>query len=207
MTDAARKTIEDRVVKDESGCWIWQRSLTATGYGQLTFKRKHWLAHRFAHDAFKGEVPYGAYVQHSCDRPRCVNPDHLSIGTAATNNRDKQTKGRAALVLTADAVSLIRASNENARAVAAKFGVSTSMIHKVRTRENWDHIPGGGENRNPRKMNLAGACIARHMQRRGARVADIAHAFGMSRGYMQHVLAGRRWSDWSQLSLTPTEED
>jgi hypothetical protein len=33
-------------------------------------------------------------VMHSCDKPKCINPDHLSVGTYANNTQDALTKGR-----------------------------------------------------------------------------------------------------------------
>jgi hypothetical protein len=45
---------------------------------------------------FVGDIPTGALIQHSCDNRWCVNPQHLSIGTDATNAEDKRLKGRAA---------------------------------------------------------------------------------------------------------------
>jgi hypothetical protein len=33
-------------------------------------------------------------VCHTCDRPPCINPDHLVIATAEWNTHDAQTKGR-----------------------------------------------------------------------------------------------------------------
>jgi len=34
-------------------------------------------------------------VMHACDNRSCINPDHLSVGTARDNVRDMIAKGRA----------------------------------------------------------------------------------------------------------------
>lgn len=38
----------------------------------------------------------GVVVRHTCDNPRCVNPEHLIGGTKADNNRDRAERGRSA---------------------------------------------------------------------------------------------------------------
>ena len=38
----------------------------------------------------------GVVVRHTCDNPRCINPEHLIGGTLADNNRDRAERGRSA---------------------------------------------------------------------------------------------------------------
>ena len=63
-----------------------------TGYGELSYKNKVWRAHRFVWTKAFGIIPKGLYVCHHCDNPPCINPDHLFLGTAFDNSKDKQLK-------------------------------------------------------------------------------------------------------------------
>lgn len=199
MTPEQQYILDRSIPIPFAGCWLWLRALTATGYGH-TGRRGRWIkGHRLAYEAFVGPIPDGMLVQHSCDNAWCVNPDHLSIGTNATNNLDKQRKGRAAKKLSAGEIADIRSSRETDVGTARRFGVSRSMVNKIRARDNWDHIPGGGRNRNPEKITMVAACLMRHLHRRGERIRTIANAFGVRPGYAQHVLMRRRWNDWSRL--------
>jgi HNH endonuclease len=84
----------ERGAPDE--CWMWTGGIQGKGYGQFyPQKRNPQGAHRFAWELANGtKVPPGMHVMHSCDTPRCVNPAHLSVGTAAQNHADKTAKGR-----------------------------------------------------------------------------------------------------------------
>lgn len=55
------------------------------------------LAHRLSLWAFCGKrIPAypEAVVMHTCDNPRCINPNHLKLGTQIDNVRDCVSKGR-----------------------------------------------------------------------------------------------------------------
>lgn len=79
---------------DRHGCRIWAGSKTIDGYGRLMKHRRAHKAYRLAYERFRGPIPYGMEVCHSCDNPSCVNPDHLFVGTTRDNALDRQAKGR-----------------------------------------------------------------------------------------------------------------
>jgi hypothetical protein len=71
-------------------CWEWQGYVDKLGYGRLGKKR----AHRMSYEKHKGPIPAGLMVCHSCDNRKCINPEHLWIGTQTDNMRDMAAKGR-----------------------------------------------------------------------------------------------------------------
>lgn len=77
-----------------SVCWIWRRN-SCNGYGTFQLNGKMIYVHRWAYEYFFGPIPEGMKVLHSCDNPKCVNPEHLSLGTDRDNTRDCIKKGRA----------------------------------------------------------------------------------------------------------------
>lgn len=81
-------------VDQETGCWNWLKYVDpSTGYGNFR-QDGHQLAHRWAYATFRGEIPKGMWVLHSCDNRRCVNPDHLFLGNSRDNVLDMVAKGR-----------------------------------------------------------------------------------------------------------------
>lgn len=79
-------------------CWFWNGSGVPDGHGYMGLgHRPHnqpYYAHRIAWTIANGDIPDGQVVMHSCDVPRCCNPDHLFLGTQGDNNRDAAAKGR-----------------------------------------------------------------------------------------------------------------
>jgi hypothetical protein len=75
-------------------CWLWTRGKTSDGYGTFRVNGKPELAHRFSYRTHNGMIPSGILVCHTCDETRCVNPDHLFLGTQNDNMKDMAAKGR-----------------------------------------------------------------------------------------------------------------
>ena len=78
-------------------CWDWRGGRYPTGYGHVSSASAGGYAHRLSFMlANKRSIAPGMYVLHSCDRRSCVNPAHLSEGTASTNaiEREERFYGR-----------------------------------------------------------------------------------------------------------------
>lgn len=84
----------DRRGPDE--CWPWLGGTAGKGYGQFyRAKRQPVGAHRFSWEIANARpVPPRMMVMHACDNPPCVNPAHLSVGSASDNTKDATAKGR-----------------------------------------------------------------------------------------------------------------
>jgi hypothetical protein len=141
------------VIRPRTRCWIWT-GCDVRGYGHITFKKKIYQAHRLSYLQHNGPIADGAVVMHSCDNPRCVNPEHLEAGTQRKNILDCHRRGRAAFnlpkrqsgeenpasKLTDQQVREIRASTDRQVDVAKRYGVSQTLISKIKRREAWLHL-------------------------------------------------------------------
>lgn len=126
------------------------------GYASTSRRGKTYWMHRVVYcehndipmDNLKDKV-----VRHLCDNPRCINPEHLVLGTHLDNMRDmternRQAKGeqQGASKLTAAQVLEIReryvpkSKGSSQRALAKLYDVTQTTIGRIVRGEYWSHV-------------------------------------------------------------------
>ena len=148
--------------KTES-CWNWIASIHKTGYGQFKFDGKMVPTHRMSWKLTYGDIPkgeeyHGVCVLHTCDNRRCVNPDHLFLGSHVDNMKDKNMKNRQARVhgeesgmakLTVAQVISIRfiysRNSISQKKLAKEFDISQTQINNIVNGKQWSHISKKGD--------------------------------------------------------------
>lgn len=148
------------------GCWLW-RSQGSVRYPAFYFRGTRLGVHVVSWLLYRGTLLPGQVVCHSCDVSRCVNPEHLFVGTQADNVRDMVGKGRhwaqsnsraaelcrqrlggrsfpgernPAAKLTAPVVEELRSlrgCGYSLRDLACRFGVSKSQVARIVSGDSW----------------------------------------------------------------------
>lgn len=137
-----------------TGCWNWTASLTHTGYGRIResgLNSRTLSAHRVSYLLYKGSIQNNLLVLHRCDNRKCVNPEHLFLGTSKDNAIDRERKGRsrpqrgelnANSVLSNELVINIRNMYKNGKRlcdISREFNIATSTIFNA-IHHTWKHI-------------------------------------------------------------------
>lgn len=147
----------EKVEKRDGGCWLWIGAGTgARGHAYGAFKPEgksgpRYGAHRVSWVWANGrQIPDGMMVCHRCDAPKCVNPDHLFLGTSKQNSEDMVVKKRQAsgvrqggAKLTEEKVIEIRqkrAAGRTTTSIAMDYGVTQALVSHVCTRRIWKHV-------------------------------------------------------------------
>ena len=134
-------------VDKTSTCWNWTGTTNNSGYGSFYFNKEVWFSHRFSYTYLIGCIPNGLRVLHKCDNPKCVNPNHLFLGTQKENLQDMYRKGRQRKIDT------YKSGEEHCNAK-----LSTTQVKEIRklystTRISWRELA--------QRYNISKRCIGR----------------------------------------------
>lgn len=148
----------------EAGCHIWLGAIDADGYGQIGFMGRNMRAHRVSYLLNVGELEPGMVIMHRCDTPACINPSHLLQGTSQANTADRDKKGR--------------------------HRVPRGDEHYMRRTK----FVRGGEKCPTAKLSERDVWEIRRLLSSGARQADVAVQFSVSRTCISGISTKRLWT-------------
>lgn len=137
---------------------IEHRQNTKHGYAGVTRQGVHIRLHRLVYCENRGislSDIEGMSVRHICDNPKCINPEHLVVGTHTDNMKDKVERGRCfepkgeehpGSKLTDRDVKWIRENyvkgsmTHGVNALSVMFGVARGTIRFVVQGKTWGHL-------------------------------------------------------------------
>jgi len=140
---------------DSNGCWIVKSHwINRDGYPMYRFDGKMNSMSRYIWQELFGEIPEKIEICHKCDVPRCINPEHLFLGTHEENIRDMKEKGRADKTkknkgqfvpmakLTNEQAYRIFTDNRSAKEIATEYRISVSSVRMIKRGNTWRSVTG-----------------------------------------------------------------
>jgi hypothetical protein len=144
------KEIQYKIIGD---CWICISHVPSRdGYVYINVNKKQIGLHRLFYTKYKGAIPRGKLVRHTCDNKLCINPAHLLIGTHKENSRDMLLRGRSmrygkvtkTKLTIAQVIEIKEALKNNYHGLqvhlAKKYRVHKGTIHDIKIGRIWSYI-------------------------------------------------------------------
>ena len=81
------------ILDGRDACWEWRGARNPSGHGRIGVGgKKQKPTHRVVYELLIGPIPDGAHLDHLCENPPCVNPNHLEpVGLWENLSRSAKT--------------------------------------------------------------------------------------------------------------------
>ena len=128
----------------ENECWeVINRKTNADGYYKISINNKTLLLHRLVYQQENNcIITSNDIIRHKCDNPKCINPQHLEIGTAKDNVKDRVLRKRGATnenhgraKLTNEEVKEIYFALGTQQEIANQYQVSQKLVSLIKRKE------------------------------------------------------------------------
>ena len=141
-------------VNEATGCVEWVGCTNKDGYGSTTLFGRYIGTHRAAWLVAFSSIPDRMSVLHQCDNRRCMNINHLFLGTQNDNMKDCASKGRivvkprrgsastSAKIVESDVVAIREGllSGRSGYSIAYEYGISEATVSNIKHGKRWAHV-------------------------------------------------------------------
>ncbi len=104
---------------------------------------------RFIYEQCFSPIPNNLHVLHKCDNRKCINPEHLFLGTNKDNACDRTIKGRSSSrkgecngrsKLKAEDIQIILSDKRQYKNIAESYNVNPSTISAIKRGIHWINV-------------------------------------------------------------------
>lgn len=133
----------------ERGCHECTSHAVNKGYFTCYVNGKSEYMHRHFYQLKNGPIPKGMLIRHKCDNSKCINADHLEIGTHLDNQQDCVKRGRKpkgentvmAKITEKQALRIIEIGRlRSYHSLSREFGISPASVRDIILRNTWKHL-------------------------------------------------------------------